>query len=106
MPQEDVDALVRCHVDLLDQIHKVPKIAHHLYGRRILEEQDMEEINSINSREGKVADLLKRLRFRGDVLDIFVDILCRTQNRGAAQILHQSRCAVHQAEDQDQLFER
>ena len=89
----------RCHVDLLEKIQYVFNILQHLYQLNILEHDELEENQHLPSTKQQVADLLKRIQTRGDILDIFVDVLWATKNKEAARILAStSRHVIHQEE--------
>ena len=99
MPDEDREALRGCHVDLLKKIHYVFDILQHLYQLKILEYDELEENQHLPSTKQQVADLLERIKTRGDILDIFVDVLWETRNKEAARILAStSRHVIHQEE--------
>lgn len=94
MPEEDIDAMRRCHVNLLEKINNVFDICQHLYQTKILNRDELDDIKCTRGRKEKVADILGMLLTRGNVLDVFIDILLNTRNEEAANILTKERIST------------
>ena len=94
MPEEDIQAMKSCHVDLLKTIHKLFDVLQYLYQLGILDDDEVQEIEKLPCEKEKVADLLRKIKTRGNILDIFIDVLLKTKNDKAAQILSEKRCAL------------
>ena len=94
MPQEDIQAMRSCHVDLLKMIHNLFDVLQHLYQLGILDDDEVQDIEKLPGEKEKVADLLRKIKTRGSILDIFIDVLLKTKHNKAAQILSEKRCAL------------
>ena len=93
MPQQDREALRTCHVDLINNIGDVDFICEYFYQYNIFDVDDVEAIRSISRPKLRIADFLRRIQTRGNILDLLIEIMReRRENQGAAKILHQKRC--------------
>ena len=92
MPKEDRAALRSCHVALLENIGDVLSLCEHLYQHKIIDSDDMDEIQNITKKKERNAHVLRTLQTRGNILDFVIKVMQgQRENQGAAAILQKVR---------------
>lgn len=92
MPEEDRAALRSCHVALLDNIGDVLSLCEYLYQYKIIDSDDMDEIQNITKKRERNASVLRTLQTRGNILDFVIKVMQgQRENQGAAAILQKMR---------------
>ena len=96
MPDEDRQALRRCHVELLDNIGDVMFLCDQLYQHDVFDSDDLDEVEGLKKRRDRNAYVLREIPTRGNVLDFFIKVMqAKRENQGAAAILQKTRCQVY-----------
>ncbi|XP_068702756.1 uncharacterized protein [Montipora foliosa] len=92
MPEEDREALRSCHVELLQNIGDVMLLCDFLYQHKILESDDLENMENCKTKRERNAAFLDIIQRRGNVLDYVIKVMQgQRENQHAAVILQRRR---------------